>query len=320
MSLSTNQNALRIFKHIKSSWQHHFSLQFATMIVLVASFTVITGVLSISTNLNRILTLWGESMQMSVYLDENAEGDSIAEIKNFLESSGKTDTIKFVNQEQALNDFREQMSSYAPDLLSDKDLLKFIPASFQFALNKSISSLDQLSVMQSLSDKLKEFSAVEDVSYGQEWVKSYAALTKTLNGVGGLFILIIFASAAFVMANSIQSSIEQRRNEVEVLELIGATKSHIRWPFIWEALFLSAASSLTALGLAYGLFYGIREFLQNQLSFLQVAKHLNFIDPSIAVGLILLAMALGATSSWLCVKKINSGWSAARRMQEEGQI
>lgn len=301
----------RIIKHIQSSWRHHFTLQFATLVVLVASFTVILGVLTISNNLHRILTLWGESMQMSVYLDDQSDHDSIEEVRQFLVNSGRTDKLKFVDSEQALEDFRNQMSSYAPDLLGDRDLLKFIPASFQFAINHSVSSADQLSVMQNLSDELKKFGAVEDVSFGQEWVKSYSALTATLNGVGSLFILIIFISAAFVMANSIQSSIEQRRTEIEVLELIGATKSHIRWPFIWESIFLSGICASLAMVMAFGLFYTIREYLKGQLSFIQVANHVHFIEPLTIIALVLIAMSMGGVSAWLCVRRINTGWAAA---------
>ncbi len=305
-----NPAATRIITHIGKSWRHHLSLQMATLVVLVASFVVISGVINISYNLQRILTLWGESMQVSVYFNESATEQNISAVQKFLDEDQQVEKPKYVTKEAALGVFKEQMASYAPDLLNDKDLAKFVPSSVQFGLNKTVGASEQLGVMKSLSDTLKVMAGVEDVSFGQEWVKSYSTVTRVLTWGGGIFILIISISAAFVMANSIHSSIAQRRTEIEVLELVGATRNYIRTPFVWEGALLGGGSSLLALLLSFGGFTALKDYLHAQIAFLQLSSQIQFIGPGIIFGVMTFGVLAGALSSWICVRNINDGWAA----------
>jgi cell division transport system permease protein len=308
-------NSKRIFSHIAKSWQHHFSLQIATLLVLVACFTVVSGLITMSHNLYRILTLWGESMQVSVYFDESAAEQNVASVQKFLDDSNLVSKPKFVSKNEALSIFQEQMASYAPDIMKDKDLNKFIPASIQFGVSKSVSPSEQLGVMQSLANSLKGMPGVEDVSYGQEWVKSYSTLTNMLTWGGTVFIGIIAISAVFVMANSIHSSITQRKSEIEVLELIGATQNYIRTPFIWEGALLGGFSSLFALVLSFVGYTAAKTYLQSEISFLQLSAQVQFISPAMIAGLLAFGACAGAISAWVCVRKINDGWAATQSMR-----
>ncbi|MEZ0392669.1 MAG: cell division protein FtsX, partial [Pseudobdellovibrionaceae bacterium] len=196
-----------------------FALKFSTALVLTASFAVISGVFMVGENLQRILTLWGESLQMTVYLSETVSPDAIQQIETNLKSNDKLDKIEFVSNEKALTQFQEQMASYAPDLLADPELLKAIPASFQFSLAKKIAPDQQLLAMQEVAETLKQQAGVDEVSYGQEWVKNYSQVASAINWSGMVFAIVIIGATLFVISNCIRSSVHQRREEIEVLEL-----------------------------------------------------------------------------------------------------
>jgi cell division transport system permease protein len=302
--------------HIFASWKNHTRLQVATTVVLIASFCVISGVMVLTHNLSNILTLWGESLQMSVYLSEEANTENISAVEKYLKENTNVDKLKYVKKEEALSQFRDQMASYAPDLLNDDDLLRFIPASFQFSLSKKVAVEDQLNAMKDLAVALKVQQGVEEVSYGQDWIKSYSSLTSGIKWVGFIFMIIVFISAGFVMSNSIHTSINQRRSEIEVLELVGATTKYIREPYILEGAFLGGLSCLLAITLSYGLFHSIKNELKEQIAFLQLTSHIHFFNFISVVGLLTFAIALGALSSWLCVRRINTGWAASYKSKE----
>ena len=122
-------------------------LRLSTLLVLTASFAVVGGTILVGENLQRILTLWGESLQMTVYLSENISPENATEIETSLKNNQQVDQLQFVNKETALGQFREQMASYAPDLLKDNDLLRFIPSSFQLSVSKMVAPEEQLQVM-----------------------------------------------------------------------------------------------------------------------------------------------------------------------------
>ncbi len=289
------------------------ALRFSTLLILTASFAVITGVLLVGHNLQRVLTLWGESLQMTVYLTENTSPQVTEQIATTLKENQQLDKIQYVSNETALSQFREQMASYAPDLLSDSELLKSIPASFQFSLSKEISPEEQLPAMQQIASSLKTLPGVDEVSFGQEWVKKYSQISAAINWAGLTFASVIIISAIFVISNCIRSAIFQRREEIEVLELIGATPSYIRRPFLKEGIALCLSSCVLGVLIAFGLFQASLGAMKDEISLLQLASHLEFLRPTTVLSLLGGAVAVGWLATIVCLRSLNDGWAASRR-------
>jgi cell division transport system permease protein len=291
----------------KAQW----SLRVTTFIVVSACFVVMGFSLLLSQNFQRILTLWGEDVQMTVYLSSDLSEPGRLDIEKLLQDTGKVGKVTLITQEKALSDFRTQLAAYAPDLSQDDELLKVIPASLQVSLASDIAVEDQTTTLQSLAAVLKDKEGIDEVSYGQEWVAKYASIVNavhvTLNSLG----VIILLASLFVMSNAIRASIQTRFDEIVVLEMVGATATTIRKPFMQEGALLGFLSSSMALGLCFVLFYGFKNLLVNKLSFFQLGQHLGFLPIWVSVVFILLGTFLGAFGSYLCVRKLNTGWAAA---------
>ena len=75
---------------------------------------------------------------------------------------------------------------------------------------------------------------------------------------------------------------------------------------------MGGISCALAIGLSYGLYSSLKNYISGQIAFLQLSGHLQFIPTQIILVLIGFAMGLGALSSYLCVRKINDGWAAAQ--------
>jgi cell division transport system permease protein len=267
--------------------------------------------LLLSQNFQRILTLWGEDVQMTVYLSSDISEQGRQDIEKLLTATGKVGKVTLVTQEKALSDFRTQLATYAPDLSQDDELLKVIPASLQVSLASDISVQDQNAALQSLATLLKDKEGIDEVSYGQEWVEKYASIVNavqvTLNSLG----FIILLASLFVMSNAIRASIQTRFDEIVVLEMVGATATAIRKPFLKEGALLGFLSSSVALALCFALFYGLKNLLVNKLSFFQLGQHIGFLPVWVSVLFVVLGTVLGALGSYLCVRKLNTGWAAA---------
>lgn len=291
----------------KAQW----SLRVTTFIVVSACFVVMGFSLLLSQNFQKILTLWGEDVQMTVYLSSELSEAGRLDIEKLLNETGKVGKVTLITQEKALSDFRTQLAAYAPDLSQDEELLKVIPSSLQVSLASDIGVQDQNAALQSLAVLLKDKEGVDEVSYGQEWVAKYASLVNavqiTLNSLG----LIILLASLFVMSNAIRASIQVRFDEIVVLEMVGATATTIRKPFMKEGALLGFLSSSVALGLCFALFYGFKNLLINKLSFFQIGQHIGFLPIWVSIVFVLVGTFLGALGSYLCVRKLNTGWAAA---------
>jgi cell division transport system permease protein len=298
------------FQQRISSFKKNWALQFSTLVVVTACYLVVSISILLSQNLRKILTVWGEDLQMTVYLSENSESEEIQALQQKIESNRNVGKVKFISKEKALEDFRGQMASYAPDILNEKELLSLIPASFQISLGESVAALDHVKILDALAGNLKNEKSVAEVSYGQEWVQKYSRFLFYVQRACEAVGIIILGAALFVLSNVIRASVQSRRQEIEVLELIGATPGMIRRPFLAEGASLGFISSALAVGLSYLLFTGITGMFQNELRFLQLAEHLKFLNPALIVLFCLIGASLGAIGSYLCVRQINDGWAA----------
>lgn len=301
---------------MSSSKSQNSALRFATVIVLTASFAVLQTLSLLSLNLQNVLTMWGEQLQVNVYLTDTATPEQTNQIQNFLKNRDDIGKIDYVSAEKALNSFKEQMASYAPDLLKDNDLLKIIPASVQFSLSEKVAAQDQLPTMKNIADQLKTQAGVDDVSYGQDWVKTYSSLVLGLKSVVGLFILVIAAAALFVISNAIRQSIHQRREAIEVMELVGATPAFIRKPFLREGAVISFVSSALALvGTAAAYSWG-KKALAGELQFFQLASNVHFFGVWQILLILAVSTAVGLFASYICLRSLNDGWAAGQRANE----
>jgi cell division transport system permease protein len=299
-----------LFQQRMGSLKRNWTLQFSTLIVVTACYLIVCGSILLSQNLRKILTVWGEELQMTVYLTENTEPMDVEFLQKKIEANPNVGTLKFISKAKALEDFRGQMASYAPDLLNEKDLLSLIPASFQVSLSDSLKVVDHLKVLDALAGVLKSEKSVAEVSYGQEWVQKYGQFLYYFEKACQALGIIIFCAALFVLSNVIRASVQSRRQEIEVLELIGATPAMVRRPFMVEGALIGFVSSMVAVGVSYFAYMNVVRLFENELQFLQLGQHLRFLSVGLIFLFCLAGTLLGALGSFLCVRQINDGWAA----------
>jgi len=290
----------------------NWALKISTLVVATACFAVMSASLLLAQNFKNLLTLWGEDVQMTVYLSQDISDKGRQDIEEKLKASGKVGDIRLITQQIALTDFRAQLASYAPDLSQDEELLKLIPASLQVRLASDISAADQTKELQALAAQIRPLQGVDEVSYGQDWVEKYSALVSVLETTMRLLGIVIVAAALFVISNAIRASVQSRKEEIIVLEMIGATYSMIRKPFLVEGAVLGAVSSALALVICFVLYTGIKGLLVSKLSFLQLGEHLQFLSPAFLILFVIGGAALGAFGSYLCIRRINDGYAGSQ--------
>jgi cell division transport system permease protein len=288
----------------------NWALKFSTLIVVTACFVVMTSALVVTQNFRDIVTMWGDEVQMTVYLSPEISLQGKDFIENKLRDSQKIADVQFVNQEQALHELRGQLASYAPDVARDDELLHLIPSSLRVRLKSDVKAEEQTLVFEGLAKELRSFEGVDEVSYGQDWIEKYAAVVSAIQMTIHFIGLIVVAASLFVISNSIRASIHSRKEEVVVMEMVGATPFRIRKPFILEGASLGMLSSVWAVILTYGLFMGLMNIIEEKLSFFQLAQHLQFLQANHILLFIIGGTMLGALASYLCVRRLNDGFAS----------
>lgn len=300
-------------KSFKRSWIHQTGMQLATLSVLTATLTVVAIALSLSMNVNRFLASWGQTVQITAYLADDVGDQRVNEIKKQLEAMATVETVTHVPRDVATESFKTQMASYAPDLLTDADFANPFPSSFKIALKGGVHSDQDFKTLETVAAEVGAIKGIEDVSYGQSWVKSYSSFVSALAASGGTTIAILLIGALFVVGNSIRASVTARREEIEILELIGATASMIRRPYVIEGGLLGLIAGVLAIGISFGIQMWQVSILSKNLELARLVSQVSFLGVFVVILFIALGTFLGSFGAWLTVRKINDGWSAAQK-------
>jgi cell division transport system permease protein len=296
---------------LRRSWQSHFWINLATTGVLTLSFSLILGTLLFTSNLGRFLSVWGDEIQITIYLKDTITPEEKASIQKGLSAEVSIESVQYIDKSTAQDSFEQSLSNYGPDFLKaiKSEGENPFPASFLVGIKKTLKTPEKI---ESLAGQFGQWAGVEDVSYGQEWLKNYATVVRVAKTVSLIVSIILLIGCMFTVSNSVQASLFSRREEIEILELVGATSKKIRWPFIVEGAFqglVATVASVVLLGVSYQVVYNA---LEKVLGAATTLATLSFLSFGTVILVTLLGSVIGAAGSYLCVSRINSGWAASQ--------
>lgn len=312
--------ASRLTELIGRSWRHHPGTQLATLGVLTATFAIVVFMLTLSMNFRRVLTVWGEKIQVAVYLEEGLPSIATQELKSEIEKMPEVAEVELISKEKAADLFREQMASYAPDLMADPEFATPFPASFNIRLKSEGSADASLAQIERLAKQLQSRDGVEDVSYGQSWIRNYASFLNVIQAVGLAIGGVLMLGALLIVGNSIRTLVAGRREEIEILELIGATRNFVRRPYIAEGAVLTAIATALAIAANGAVFSWQLGVMKKSLAFARIANEFRFFQIWEMAFLVLLSAGIGAAGAWLTIRSMNDGWAAARKLAAKGDL
>jgi len=142
-----------------------------------------------------------------------------------------------------------------------------------------------------VAERIKNLPYVESVNYAKDMIKKLFTITTMVRNIGVAFIVALAFTAMFLIANTIKLTIVARRREIEIMKLVGATNSFIRWPFFIEGLLMGSLGSVVPIILLLVGYHYLIELVQVDLN-------LYFLDllplNPLAWQLALLLMGIGA--------------------------
>ncbi|MEO0334808.1 MAG: ABC transporter permease [Pseudomonadota bacterium] len=298
------------------SWRHNPTVQMTTLTVLSGTFFVMSAFALIHENLDSVLTRWGQEVQMTVFLDDDIDLANLEGLQSKIQGHDSVDKVTYVSKEDAARQFLNQMGTMAPEFLGDEKFGNPLPASLEVSLKAGLSKGSGIDRIVDLAGSLGSEKGVEDISYGQGWIENYASVVNQFGRSSWFVIFVLMAGSLLIVGNSIRNSVSQRREEIEVLELVGATATRIQAPFIFEGVLFGLIASVVATTLAYLVFQGQALVSDSSLQFLGLSTELQFLSISKVALILVFGATSGAVGSWLCVRSISTGWSAAHRQEQ----
>ena len=268
---------------------------FFTCLVMAVALSLPMGLSLLLGNVERLGGSWQQAAQISVYLKmdvTDVQGEKLRDEVAILPSVAKAE---WISREQALEEF-QQGSGLGEALkeLPDNPLPGVILVTPQ--------EIDK-AALEALRNQLAEMPKVDQAQLDMVWVERLTAILRLGDRfVFGLSLLLV-AALLLVIGNTIRLHIENRRNEIEVIKLVGGTDSYVRRPFLYMGALYGAGAGLLAWGLlAYGL-----DWLNGAVVRLAGLYGSDFallgVPLSDGLSLLLAALLLGYIGAWLAVAR-----------------
>jgi cell division transport system permease protein len=209
---------------------------FAAIFVLSVTFFVVTLMVLMVFASNNVLTYFETRPQIIAFVKDDVKTEEVAALQYKLETDERVKEVKYVTKEQALEIYKEATADNP--LLSELVSPSIFPASLEFSLN-------DLEYAEDIIGEIKNEEIVDQVGFTasigredalQDSVDRLKTLTLYTRYGGGVFATILTITSLLVLLIIISMRITTRREEVEVLDLIGATRGFIRKPLVLEAI------------------------------------------------------------------------------------
>jgi len=260
-------------------------LTIAVVLVLVGSATLLVE------NMVGILDEFGQELQLTAYLDDSLTDADLAPLAERVAAAPGVERVEVVTKDRALERF-ERIAGGAELLVGLEE--NPLPASLEIFLLPEARNAE---AMEILRESLDGLPGIDDLALGQEWIEGYARAVSLVRG-GAFGIAIVLGMAALlIVANTIRLAFYARRDELDILSLVGASRTFVRVPFLLEGLLQGLLGGLLALAIVYGAYELLLPQMRLGLELVVGRAELRFFTNSESLRLVASGAGLGLLGS-----------------------
>ncbi|MCG6929421.1 MAG: permease-like cell division protein FtsX [Desulfofustis sp.] len=282
----------QVYRNFRQTWLS----QFMTLLTVSLSVFIFAFFYLVYNNMLTIGDKLGYDLRLIVYLEDEPIPELQEQLKRKILAFDEVEDIRFVSRAEAFERFRSQLGD-DQDVLEDmpKD---FLPPSIEVVPLKSLRSLNQVKLF---SEYLSKLPGTIKVQYGQDWIERFYYFTRLVSIIVVLSAGLLILTSVFMVSYKIRLTIIGRREELELLRLVGATNNYIRTPFFIEGVLHGLLGSSIGLAALFGLFTWIKMKFSGP-GILNIFEF-SFFQPPAIIVLAIISILLCTMGSYTSMRK-----------------
>lgn len=237
---------------LSNMFSHGF-MSFAAIGITVACLLIMGTFTLVAVNANALLQDLEQENEILAYVDDSYTEEQAKALQSKLEAVPNVASAKFISKEEAMESFAEQYPDES--LFQDLD-----PEIFRDRFAIKITDLHQLS---QTAEQVKAVSGIAKVNAYEEIAGGFITVRNVATVVCVALIAILFVVSVFIISNTIKLTTFDRREEIAIMKMVGATNGFIRWPFVYEGFMLGLTGAVLAFLLQWGLYEAIAKGVAN---------------------------------------------------------
>jgi cell division transport system permease protein len=284
------------YKRAIQDIREHKFLNVITIITIAISILIASAFALFFINASNIMNTWKKGVRIMAYLKPEMPHIKVSELKLKIKGLYGVRDAEFISKEEALKRLKDQMKRQA-SLFAD---LKENPLPDAFEIRMIAAYQDQKKI-EELATRLESLPEIKEVEYGQRWLNKFTNIFNLFRltgfAMGGLF----FLAAVLIVANTSRLVLYARREEVEIMRLVGATDSFIRAPFYIEGVIQGALGGIIGLAALFITFMVVSSNVEQ--GFAADLFTIRFLSVGALCGILLGSMFVGWLGCYLSLKQ-----------------
>jgi len=274
----------------------HKFLNAITIITIAISILIVSAFSLFFVNANEIINSWKKGIRIMAYLKPGVPEVKIPELKQKIKRINGIQDVRFIPKSKALQLLKKQMKRQSSLFENLKE--NPLPDAFEIRLIASSQNQDKVEI---IATRLESFPQVDEVEYGKRWLGRFTNFFNLFRltgyAMGGLF----FMATVLIVANTIRLMLYSRREEVEIMRLVGATDRFIKAPFYIQGLIQGAFGGIIGITILFITFMFISSSVDQGFS--PGLFTIKFLSPGAFFGIILCSMFVGWIGCYISLKQ-----------------
>lgn len=271
-----------------------------TTIVMALALTIHGVFVLLMVNANAAMQNWENDNQITVFMQRNADREQILQVGKSIKGQPGVIGLIIVSPKEASGRLKEMMGEEAA-LLDELDENP-LPYSLEFRLARP----DRVRA-STLAKEISAMPGVESVAYDQQWAQRLSSIIGATRHLGNIISFLLLLAVALIVSNTIKLTIVARREEVEIMRLLGADDAFIQTPFLYEGMLQGVLGAGLSLVLTTLLFFGAQDSFVKLGDSFGLPLQLHFLPVSQLILMVTLGGILGLSGAWLPVYRFLKG-------------
>jgi len=292
-----------IGRRVRNSVRELFWTHLLTSVTMALTLFVFGAFMLLQENLEALLKGWGDQLQINAYVGKDLSGADIESLQERIRMYPEVARVRHISQEQAWKDFQAALGAQANVLEGlPRDVL---PASFEISLRPNFRDGP---LVEALAARLKKERGITSVEYAQDWVDRISLVVLAVQWAKWIFGGALFLTTYFIVNSTVKLAMLARKEEIEIMELVGASRELIEAPFVLEGMIQGTMGGALSVGGLWLVFEIMRNQVPLSLGVFGFTNPLQFLGFQSVALIMAVGCVLGAAGSLFALRRFLRSW------------
>ena len=283
------------FREGTSNMFSHGFMSFAAVGIIIACLLIMGTFSLVAVNAHANLKDLQQKSEILAFIDETYTPEQAQGLESQLSKIENVESMTFISKQQA-------METYVEEFGEDQEVFEDLdPEIFRDRYSIRITELER---MNETAEKIEDVPGIVKVRVDEDLSKGLLTVSRIATLVSVALIAVLLLVSLFIMSNTIKLTTFDRKDEIAIMKMVGATDAFIRWPFVYEGLLLGLFSAVIAFFLQWGLYMTMSAGISasDNLQLLTLLPFTDLFGPVLIV-FVIVGLFVGIFGSLMAIRK-----------------